>query len=553
MALQIFATVPDDVLIQIFTLVEDVNPRTLFNLLLIRSTKAIAETLIYRKVTFRGPRDGWPTAWLPYKLLLERLSDPRNPLGSLVRELTVVNWPGPESRDFGVSELEGMIRNLKKLAVFRWECLKPIPSPVVSGFHTLFPSALLSIRTRQRGNAAPWGYYWNTAVDLDLRRSLQPDCLDFVAIQNGSDIPLGASPDPSKEITEFPVLKNILQRSPNVRILELGCIAGGNYMIGNIVQKVESYKSDDSHPFYTQPRSQESFPTLKEVVSLTQNRNIYHPPGFQLSKPQCIAWKTSMNWKALVELDLWNSRPNNFFVIFRGYIPQLKILKFRLSLGPGSVEGPAPLLHATTRFLDSIEGLEELAISDWTRTLFPGLCESIARHGHSLRSLDVNPTERLSKYVPGWSAEPLKQLLESLPKLVNLAIAIELLKSPGYWSPGVLAWSTNPFSLLSSFSNLETLQIRIRLPKTSYTLAPIDHDGVKKMATDTFEAFNKENAESRLGLVDVQVQRASDTFFEPCNNGVTAKVRRLLTNDSALGGPLQGGFKTEVGFGMDPF
>lgn len=311
---------------------------------------------------------------------------------------------------------------------------------MVSNFHTLFPSSLLSIRNRKRGAAAPWGYYWNTAVDLDIRCSRQPLCLDFVAIQNGSEFPLGAGPDASKEITEFPILKNILQRSPDVHILALGCIAGGSYMIGNIHQKAESYEHDDNGPFYTQFRSEDSFPTLKEIASLTQNRNIYHPLGFELSKAHCIAWKTAMNWKTLVELDLWNARSNDFFVIFRGHIPQLKMLKVRLSLGPESKEDPASLLRATTRFLDSIEGLEELVISDWTRRLFPGLCPSIARHGHSLRSLDVNPTERLSNYIPGWTTEPLKHLLDSLPELIKLAISIDLLKSPGYWSRGVLAW-----------------------------------------------------------------------------------------------------------------
>lgn len=71
------------------------------------------------------------------------------------------------------------------------------------------------------------------------------------------------------------------------------------------------------------------------------------------------------------------------------------------------------------------------------------------------------------------------------------------------------------------------------------------------MATDTFEAFHKQNADSRLGLVDVQVQRSSDTFFEPHNSGVTAKARRM-GNHSERGQP-QGGFETEVGVGMDPF
>ncbi|KAH7407278.1 hypothetical protein BKA64DRAFT_666206 [Cadophora sp. MPI-SDFR-AT-0126] len=551
MVVQIFMTIPDDVLIQIFTLVEEANPRTLYNLLFIKSTKSIVETLIYRKVLFRGPRDGWPTAWPPYKLLLERLSDPRNYLGSLVRELTIADWPGPESRDFGVSELETLVRNMKNLAILRWKCSEPIPLVVASNFHTLFPSSLLSVRSRKRGAPAPWGYYWNTAVDLDVRRSLQPLCLDFVAVQNGSKFPIGASPDSGKEVAEFPVLKNILQRSPDVCTLALGCIAGGSYMIGNIHQKAELHNNEDTRLFYKQLRSKDSFPSLKEIACLTKDRNMYYPPGFELSKAQCIAWKTAMNWKALVELDLWNARPNDFFVIFRGHIPQLKILKVRLSLGPEHKEDPAPLLRATARFLDSIDGLEELAISDRSRRLFPGLCPIIARHGHSLMSLDVNPTERLSKYLPGWTAEPLEHLLDSLPKLVKLAIAIDLLKSPGHWSFGVLAWSNNPFSALSSFSNIESIQIRIRLPHTNHNLSPIDHGGVLKMATDTFEAFHKQDTDTQLRFVDVQVQRSSDTFFEPHNSGVTAKARRISNHDERS--QSQGDFETEVSVDFDPF
>lgn len=30
-----------------------------------------------------------------------------------------MDWPGPESREFGASELEGLIGSLKKLSVFR--------------------------------------------------------------------------------------------------------------------------------------------------------------------------------------------------------------------------------------------------------------------------------------------------------------------------------------------------------------------------------------------------------------------------------------------------
>ena len=201
-------------------------------------------------------------------------------------------------------------------------------------------------------------------------------------------------------------------------------------MSGKIYQKVESYQVEDSRPFCKQSRSEDSFPILKELASLTKNRNPHHPPGFELSERQCIVWKTAWNWKSLVELDLWNARPHDFFVIFRGCVPQLRILKVRLSLGPEGKEDPAPLIREMNGFLDGIEALEELVVEDWTRVLFPGICPSIARHGHSLRSLDVNPTDRLSHYLPGWSEEPLKNLLDSLPKLSKLATAIDLLKSP---------------------------------------------------------------------------------------------------------------------------
>ena len=220
-------------------------------------------------------------------------------------------------------------------------------------------------------------------------------------------------------------------------------------MIGRIYQRVEQYENEDKDdcPFYKQFRSEDSFPILGELASLTRDCNPHHPPGFELSKAQCIAWKTAWSWKSLAELDLWNARLNDFFVIFRGCVPQLKCLKVRLSLEPEEEHDHAALIRAMERFLDGVAGLEELVVEDRTRMLLPGICPSIARHGHSLRSLDVDPTERMSHYLPGWFQEPLKELLASLPRLNKLAIAIDLIKSPGYWSPGVLAWVCTPISV----------------------------------------------------------------------------------------------------------
>lgn len=89
------------------------------------------------------------------------------------------------------------------------------------------------------------------------------------------------------------------------------------------------------------------------------------------------------------------------------------------------------------------------------------------------------------------------------------------------------------------------------MPHTNHNLAPIDYDGVLKLATDTYQAFHKQNGKCRLGVVDLQVQRSSDTFFEPSNRGVAARVKRLGVD--GVRGQLRGCFEAEVGVGADPF
>ena len=53
-----------------------------------------------------------------------------------------------------------------------------------------------------------------------------------------------------------------------------------------------------------------------------------------------------------------------------------------------------------------------------------------------------------------------------------------------------------------------------------------------ELATDLFEDFSRQNALSRLELVDVQVQRSSNTFFESGINGVTTKIKKLVRGDA---------------------
>lgn len=273
------------------------------------------------------------------------------------------------------------------------------------------------------------------AIDLDLLRSPQLHSLDFVILRNGDF----SSSSPDREISEFPVLKQILQRSPNLRILKLGSVQEPSYEFGRFYQRYAEFDTDGDGPLNLQFKNKASFPTLVEIGILKEDIRA-NVPGYDLSASHCIAWKAAMNWKALTKLDLGNAHPNDFFVIFRGQIPQLKKLKFRLSRGSDSQDDPATLLQATKRFLDSIKGLDELVVEDRTRYFFPDLWHSIQKHEHSLRSLGVNASESSNRNVPGWAAEPLTQLLEGLPRLTTLSMAVDLLKSPGYWNRNTLAW-----------------------------------------------------------------------------------------------------------------
>jgi hypothetical protein len=305
---------------------------------------------------------------------------------------------------------------------------------VLSKIYSLFPTARIDVRNHARGRSGYGQYHKDMALDLALLRSPQLHTLELVVLQSGEQ-----NCKPGRTVSEFPVIKQILQGSSNLRVLRLGCIRDGGFDFERLDPYYDAFRTDGEGPLNLQFRNKDRFPTLVEFGILKESNRI-HELGYDLSKSHCIAWKRAMNWKALVRLDLGNARPGGFFMVFCGYIPQLKSLKFRLSRGKDSNEDPAPLLRATTRFLDSITGLEELKVGDWTRSFFPDLWPSIAKHGHSLTTLEVNASEIGNERIPGWSAEALTQLLSSLPRLRTLAVAVDLLRSPIKGWGGSLEW-----------------------------------------------------------------------------------------------------------------
>jgi hypothetical protein len=293
---------------------------------------------------------------------------------------------------------------------------------VLSKFHARFPDALLEVTNRDRA-------YNYMHLDLDLLRSPQLHSLDLLVLQtvlsnNGDD----------RQISEYPVLKQILQRSSNLRILKLGHLRREGYEIGTLYQKWHSeHKTEGDGELNLPFQNKDKFPTLTEL-SIIKGEYFNVDRNYDMNMAHCIAWKKAMNWKALTKLDLGNVRPFDFFKVFRGYIPQLTALRFRLSRGQAGADDAAPLLLVTNRFIDSIKALKELIIEDWTKSFFADLCPSIRSHQKSLRSLEVNPSVNPNYEVVSWDSASMVQLLENVSELDTLALAVDLSKSGGYWN-----------------------------------------------------------------------------------------------------------------------
>ncbi|PVH73038.1 hypothetical protein DL98DRAFT_608610 [Cadophora sp. DSE1049] len=542
------SSIPDDVLVQILALIQESHPRSLYNLLFVKSTKHVAEALLYQRVTIICPdHQPWDIGshWPAHKRLLERLSNSQDHMRSLVRELTILDWKGPATPDFGVEKLERLVENIQELVAFKWESWPHIPTTVLSTILTRFPTVQLYVKNIDRGRSSDGRYGRDTTLDLDLLHSPQLHSLELVVLQTG-DYYCG----PSQINSEFPVLRQLFHGNPNLRILRLGGFQEVCYSFYHFAKSYESFDTSGDGPLNLQFQKKDQFPTLVELVILKKKYCI-HDPGYDFSKEHCIAWKKVMDWKALQKLDLGNARPDDFFMIFCGHIPQLKSLKFRLNLGKDSSEDPVPLLRLTTRFLDSITGLEELEVADWTRAFFPDLCASIMSHGKSLNRLEINASERGNRNFPGWSAESLSQMLSELPKLRTLSIAVDILRAPNRGWVGSLIWPTKPFSLLCGYPNIESLKIRIRLPEIRTVQAKIAHENISTLATDLFQDFFRRDARSRLEIVEVQAQRIVDVFFESGIQGVTAKVGKSVSDDAPE--PLDRGYTVEVDDTYDEF
>jgi hypothetical protein len=157
-----------------------------------------------------------------------------------------------------------------------------------------------------------------------------------------------------------------------------------------------------------------------------------------MNMAHCIAWKKVMNWTALTKLDLGAAQSYDFLVVFCGSVPQLKSLKFRLT------EPLDAIRTITEQFLDGINALEHLTIQDETRFFFVDLCASIRKHGGSLKFLDINPSILSSTDPAGIASDHLGYLLETLPRLQNLALAVDLGGSDVQWPRNVYEWVMIP-------------------------------------------------------------------------------------------------------------
>jgi hypothetical protein len=96
----------------------------------------------------------------------------------------------------------------------------------------------------------------------------------------------------------------------------------------------------------------------------------------------CLVLRNAMDWSRLRKLDFGSDRPDAFFTVFTGLLPDLTTFRFGVGQGP---------IDTVKAFLESITALEVLDI-DRAEHAFDMLWPAIMAHKNTLRELILRPT-----------------------------------------------------------------------------------------------------------------------------------------------------------------
>ncbi|RDL35315.1 uncharacterized protein BP5553_07246 [Venustampulla echinocandica] len=530
MSESLFEQLPTKALSQIVEALENTSPSSVFNLLFIKASKAAAERVIYKSITLRGPHPTNRSPWSRTKCLIDRIVDSDDVVSSYIYELEIDNWSGPYFPEFDEAVLEKILRSLKALHSFSWKTERFIPKSVKAIFHARFPSARLCYTNTSRGRDANAGREYNMVMDLEILTSPQLHSLSYTFLKE----------DSGSSRSELPIMARIMTASKNLRILRFVCEPDRRFHFEDYYGFYERFGSD-GHGSKNLPFSAFTLDDqLEPLEELAFSSDPLRAESFyDFSDSHCNAWRYCMDWSKLRTLDLGGQGPSPFFEIFRGYVPNLKSLSFTLTRG-GLPNIGVENVRIIGNFLDSINGLEQLCVTNATNGFFPILWSHVKRHGPTLRTLK---TSNVLNATWKWTEPALLELLQSCPELTELTVDVELGRGIQPNGEKESVWPKRSFSTLSQFTLLRTLHIAIVLdnPETS----PGGLAAASTLATDSFVDFFRHNPLSRLRSLQLTATKAEYAPIQEIYYSIVViNVKRQERDDAPS--PINGGFEVEA-------
>ncbi len=230
---------------------------------------------------------------------------------------------------------------------------------------------------------------------------------------------------------ELPKLTSILLQAPNLKILHIKTTQG----VPSGVEVSKGPVQDLNLPL----KPTDQFPPLHELKIAENNWYAYN-----FSSQHCSTWSQCQDWSQLRRLDLGYECPHHFLENLTGRIPNLKALRIGFDTAykhwrEGTTCSDPNLVY---QFIESIDGLEDLSITNADRNDPNVLFPSILKHAGSLR-----------------------RLVFTTPPHTGIRRQIDDPLRPHFWTPGQI-------NQLRDFPDLEYLGIDVSVKDTQWVSHP---------------------------------------------------------------------------------
>ncbi|KAH6710810.1 hypothetical protein BKA61DRAFT_578638 [Leptodontidium sp. MPI-SDFR-AT-0119] len=358
------------------------------------------------------------------------------------------------------------------------------------------------------------------SMDLDLLASPQLYSLECTVLCQSSPA----------NLSEFPVLTQILLQSSKLRVLRLACVSDSRFQFKDYQSKYATFGTDGSGPLNLFLKAGDKFPPLEQLAFISPTHisptDDFSPQLYRLSRDHCLVMKESMDLSKLRTLDLGRTSSHVFFAELAGYVPNLKSLSFTIPNPSVSHQSTGYIQSVTAEFLEPLSNLQELYIHNQSMQDYPKLWPIIRRHASTLQKLSMDVPETQIDDTP------------------------EVPLSSGFQFPGVLSsWRrtakpdgrqtseegtiydhsvqlNTSFFKMRAFPHLCTLNVSLKLePPTSFQLG-LNANTIEGLVETVICNFFRKDPKSKMEVLEFRVWRMQPGFHANGLERVVVKVAR---------------------------